>query len=254
MLKYIFSFILLFFTIVADAQSPTFNPNPIVENDIQQILEKQFYNFDLYQLPMEDIHRHVSRSDRSDFKLISGDEINWDIELQSYDIRSDQYKLRVETVDGIKSVDKGKNITYRGQLVNMEGSDVRLTIADDFFYGLIETANTTFYIEPLSYFVQNAPTDQFVVYQEVDVIPQTGRSCGVTEVQERKAQVEAAGKKKNSANTLSSVGTCFDVEIAIASDFSMFTKKVKRKWILRTKKTTAKVHRSHRKQVLPVKR
>ena len=55
MLKYIFSFILLFFTIVADAQSPTFHSNPIVENDIQQILEKQFYNFDLYQLPMEDI-------------------------------------------------------------------------------------------------------------------------------------------------------------------------------------------------------
>ncbi len=215
---------LLLFTTVAGAQSPTFKANSIVENNVQQVLEKQFYNFDLYQLPVDAIHQHVSRSDRSDFKLKGSDEINWDIELQAYDIRSDQYVLRVATADGIKRIDKGKNITYRGQLANLEASDVRLTIADGFFYGLVETDNATYYIEPLSYFVQNAPADQFVIYQEVDVIPQSGKSCGVTEAQQRKTEIEAAGKKQNNSNTLSSVGPCFEVEMAIASDFSMFTK------------------------------
>ena len=98
-----------------------------------------------------------------------------------------------------------------------------MTIAPGFFYGLIETNNTTYYIEPLSYFVKDAPVDQFIIYEESDVIPLTGKTCGVTEVQQRKAQLEKAGKEKNNSNSRSAM-TCFEVELAIASDFSMFTK------------------------------
>ncbi len=225
MLKYILSsYMLLLSVLVLNAQTPNFQANSTVEKDAQQILQKQFFKFKLFHLPVEAIHQHVSTSDRSDFKLNSNQDINWDIELQAYDIRSDHYALRVASSQGVEHVEKGKNITYRGQLANMEGSDVRLTIASGFFYGMIQTNHTTYYIEPLSYFVEDAMADLFVIYEEADVIPLTGKTCGVTEAQQRKAQIEAAEKNKNSANTLSALGPCFDVEIAIASDFSMFTK------------------------------
>jgi len=217
MLKYLLSScILLLFVVVSDAQTPIFKANPTVEKNAQQILQKQFYNYKLFQLPVEAIHQHISTADRSDFKLNSNQDINWDIELEAYDIRSDDYVLRVATSKGIVEVEKEKNITYRGRLANMEGSDVRLTIAPEFFYGLVQTNNTTYYIEPLSYFVNGVASDQFVIYEEADVIPQSGKTCGVTEAHRRKIQIEEAGKKKNNANTLSASGPCFEVEIAIA--------------------------------------
>ncbi len=224
MLKYFLSWTLLLLSIVVSAQSPAFQANSIVKKDVQEVLQKQFYNYQLQRLPIEAIHRHVSTADRSDFMLNNNQDINWNIQLQAYDIRSDQYRLRAATSNGTKEFNKGENITYRGQLANVEGSDVRLTIAPGFFYGLVQTNSTTYYIEPLSYFIDNAAVDQFVVYQEADVIPTSGKTCGVTEAQQRKEQMEAVGKKKHNENTLSAMGPCFDVEIAIASDFSMYTK------------------------------
>jgi len=225
MLKYLLSScILLLFVVVSDAQTPTFQANSTVEKDAQQILQKQFYDFQLFDLPIEAIHQHVSTADRSDFKLKSNQNINWDIELQAYDIRGDHYALRSATENGVKKLEAGKNITYRGRLANIDGSDVRLTIAPGFFYGMVETNNTTYYIEPLSYFVVGADANQFVIYEEADVIPLTGKTCGVTEAHRRKMQLEQAGKNKNNDNTLTALGPCFEVEMAIASDFSMFTK------------------------------
>ena len=225
MLKYYFSIMLLFFSMVAVAQTPnpTFQANSIIKKDVETVLHQQFFNFQLYQLPIEKIHSHASTSDRSDFKIETNTGISWDIELQAYDIRSNNYAVSLASEKGIETLNKvQKNITYRGQLANMEGSDVRLTIAPGFFYGLVETNSTTFYIEPLSYFVKNAPSNQFVIYEEADVIPKTGKTCGVTEAQKRKEEIEKVGKEKNDSNTLTAM-TCFDVELAIASDFSMYT-------------------------------
>ena len=109
--------------------------------------------------------------------------------------------------------------TYHG--FSSDGGSVRLTRAENFTYGYIEYKNETFWIEPAWYYSDDRrSTDEIVIYKQSDVKFVSDHACGVTEVQSRAQTLNHKSRQRSGART----GQCLELELAIASDYSMYTK------------------------------
>jgi PKD repeat protein len=102
-------------------------------------------------------------------------------------------------------------INYMGQTGS--GGQVSLTLAADFIFGFWEENGQTWFVQPLRHFVPGSPADQYVVFRTADVIPVTDGHCGWSQAHEL---AHAMTTQQAAANT------CYEVDIAIASDFSLF--------------------------------
>jgi PKD repeat protein len=138
---------------------------------------------------------------------------NWQLSLFPNDLRSSDYKVRT-TTGGV--LPNGANKTFEGYEQSL-GGNVRLTVDVDFIYGYVESGGERYFIEPLWYYDRSAPRNLFVVYDEHDVIPRDDAKCAAHEMHERS---EKLGKQNQNQEKL--VGLCYDVELAIASDYLMF--------------------------------
>jgi len=102
---------MLFCSVIAIAQAPTFKANQLPINKNQEVLTRQFRNYQIFQLPISDIHQQVSKSDRADFSLTLNSQLRWDFQINAHDIRSEKYRSRTNTSAGIVENKRQKNIT-----------------------------------------------------------------------------------------------------------------------------------------------
>ena len=123
------------------------------------------------------------------------------------------------TLNGaVQPKDASEIQTWQGETA--DGGAVRLTTATNFTYGFIEYGDETFWIEPAWYYSSSKiQSNEIIIYKQSDVEFGPGRTCGVTEAHIRGEELNEAGKEKRSQ-----VGNCYIVELAIASDYSMFQK------------------------------
>ncbi len=99
-----------------------------------------------------------------------------------------------------------------------DDSEVALTVNEDFLYGFIKTGAKTRYIEPLWYFIPDAPKNQIIIYDQDDIIENTPKTCGVTEAQKLKTHIDVQAAPEGT------LAACHEVDIAIASDYAMYQK------------------------------
>ncbi len=213
------SFLLL--SSMAFSQKPVFQGLPIKAGSYPE-LSAQFYNFETYELDMESLDRFIkSSSQELEFTLQWGDDYRWDIELVPADMRAPNYTVRVMTNTGIEEMPRSdENIAFRGRLRGEAGGgSVALTVAADFLYGFVRDGDEMFFIEPLWHFVPGRPKNHFVLYSSRDVKP-TGGRCGMNELEQHTPKGGADSPHDGSKST----GSCYTVELAIASDLSMYTK------------------------------
>ena len=138
---------------------------------------------------------------------------DWQLSLFPINLRSSDYEIRTATGEIFS---KGINKTFEG-FEHSSGGNVRLTVDVDFIYGYVESGGERYFIEPLWYYDRSAPRNLYVVYDEHEVIPRDDAKCASHEMHER---AEKLGKQNQ--NQEKSVGLCYDVELAIASDYLMF--------------------------------
>jgi PKD repeat protein len=136
------------------------------------------------------------------------------IYMHEHDILGNDYKLVVGSPEGRQEFPKPACMTYEGELLNETNSSVSLTITNDLIYGMLN-GSRKYFIEPLRYFNQQAGDNIYVVYETKDVIPNSGISCGVSEIAHRKI-TNSSARVEGTA-----VGSCKLVEVAIASDHTM---------------------------------
>ncbi len=105
--------------------------------------------------------------------------------------------------------------TYRGWVVN--GGNARLTVAENFIYGYIESSEEIFWIEPARYYSKSSSSSSVVIYRGSDVVFDPNLICGNTETTKRVKDIQQSLRGERS-------GSCYTVEMAIASDFSMYEK------------------------------
>ena len=201
------------------------------DEEFRQILEKQFSAFTLFEFDTDEILNQRSDSTAgfyTNFKI--GEKYDWTLALLPNEIKAPNYKLTVAQEMGRYSKRSDRSINTFHGFVEGTGEEARLSIDDNFIYGYIEYGKEILYIEPLRYFVDGAKEDLFVAYLAKDVLETAPKTCAVDEVKKRKKVVKRKGldfnqSHKHGANDRAAMpGNCYEVELAYANDFSMFTK------------------------------
>jgi len=183
-------------------------------------LEREFINWRIFELDASALQAFASsKSAQADLRLQFGDVYDWPVSLHPDDIRSANYQLRVLTDDGLQILPKGENKTYSGHAAGLSENAVRLTLNQNFIFGYIEIGERTFFIEPANRFKADLPKDYYVVYRTDEVRPRPENRCGWTQTEQRKEALEHAEHEHGQEKMF---GNCYTLEIALASDFSMF--------------------------------
>ncbi len=168
----------------------------------------------VYEVSAAELFNQLQQSDgENQVHLDWGKDHDWQLSLFPNDLRSPDYEVRTATGDVLP---RGVNKTFEGYEQSL-GGNVRLTVDVDFIYGYVESGGERYFIEPVWYYDRSAPRNLFVVYDEHEVIPRDDAKCASHEMHER---AEKLGKQSQSQEKI--VGLCYDVELAIASDYLMF--------------------------------
>ena len=218
----LFSMLLLSSALVA--QKPTFKGKSVKANN-NPALQAQFEEFGVFELDIAAFNSFVKSKDLSmEFEMEFGD-LNWDIWLVPRDLRAPNYVSRVLTGDGVKVLPKGENITFKGLLNGYPGESlVAMTITDELFYGFVQMGDETYFFEPVWYFDPSVPKNQFVIYPASKVKEKKESKCGFDEMLEQMGGMPSQAEHDDHASDSFEKMGCKEVEIALASDLSMYNK------------------------------
>ncbi len=218
------------FVWAANAQQILFEgtPHPIEE---KTILHQKFTQFSIFQIDAKQLDNYLqSNPEQIRFNLSLGQQFDWDVYLVPNDLRSEDYQLTIMTAEGLMAQPKNPNIAFNGYLQNGTNNRVALTVFDHFIYGFFQQGNEVYFIEPLQYLVPGAEEDLFLVYAQSDVIDNGEHKCGADELEEnqklmqQKQHAHDYADIDNDDGEAKSVVACYNIELAIASDFLMFQK------------------------------
>jgi len=154
------------------------------------------------------------------FTLGLGDE-QWVVDVEPFDPRSEDYVLRIQTENGIESRPRGENMTYRGFTRGPKPQEICFTVIDDFVYGLIAEEDDALFFQSLWLTDPSAPREDLLLFRGKDGILPDDHMCGSDELSHNGHNHEA-GHQAPEEELAQQQLTCYTVEIAIASDFSMF--------------------------------
>ncbi len=185
-------------------------------------LDFQFNDYEVYEMDINALDVSVKGlNPQYEFVLDLGTEHSWELELIPNDLRGPNYQIRNSFGTSLQGIDE--IITFRGYLKDQPFSEVRLTIDEDFLYGYIEVKDKKTFIEPLWHFIPDAPRNQIIVYRPEDVKPRN-TTCGFSEMEHRGHDYENDIEEKRAQSSSSATINCYEVEVAMAADFSMFQK------------------------------
>jgi len=104
----------------------------------------------------------------------------WELEVEPYDIRSDDYRAQVQTDWGPIELPAGAANTYKGSVVGESASQVRLARTEAGIQGYIRTPDEWIYIEPAARFGLYSRNGDHLAYRAADLLePVQPAACGV---------------------------------------------------------------------------
>lgn len=185
-------------------------------------LSQKFKAFEVIELDVASIQASLNARSSQQHLVIKNEAFNWDLSLTENDIFSKNFYLSVGTDHGVeKRTDRAGIRTFKALSNAKRAGLSSLTLADHFIFGFIEEAGVKHHIEPLRYLDPSAGPDQFIVYNEQDVIPVPGLKCGMEEFQDAMhLGEEEIHNKPNAARA-----PCILVDIAIACDKTIYDNK-----------------------------
>jgi PKD repeat protein len=209
-------FLLVALPLLLSAQVFTGEPRRFIHAN----LSEQFRAYEVYRLDATALKAYVhAHAGTAELQLGAH---SWKLALTNSGIVAANYRRSVLTDHGLDvSYPTDVARPYQGHEVN-GGGQVRLTLNDDFIYGFVYEGAEMIFIEPLRYLAPGAGADDFVVYRASDVIYDGKKSCGVEEIEQHMHPNDDDIKPGDDAQAESMA--CYQVELAIASDRSMFDK------------------------------
>ncbi len=192
------------------------------KNTVSPQLAKTLSSWETYEIAVQDLDAFVQSNTQSPvFELTLGAH-QWTIHLTPSKITRDGYVSQEWSDHGLVKTQRTKSIAFGGYEQN-GGGKVSLTVDHNFLYGYIEENGDRWFIEPLWYNQPDAPRNQFIVYHRSAVNYDHGGTCAVIETEESMQQFhieDEPHEHKDEAEFMA----CYELEVAIASDKSMFTK------------------------------
>jgi len=182
-------------------------------------LDEMFFDYEIKTIDSRSINNKARQGEFFTVEIPKSEGGSWLVELHETHMLSSNYKSRHLTENGIVEYDNSLAIPTQGNIVGDLSTSVSLTFNDGFIYGFIKDKSGYNYIEPLSYYEkEQRGSDKFVIYNSKDIKPTAPHKCGTTEMHDKREEFKSDDKNRSDSR----LDECFDVEIAIANDFTMF--------------------------------
>ncbi len=182
-------------------------------------LQNQISRWEVYRINAAGLYNAVKNTPESSAPQLHLGQHHWRLDLTPNTIISPDYTLQVATSKGVETSVLTEPKAFRGYDL-AAGGRVRLTLDYDFIYGFVEEGGERFYVEPLWYYVPAADRDLFVLYAAKDVNRNVKGNCAVLEGEAELEHLQDGDQKASLAESQA----CYQVDLAIASDNSMFIK------------------------------
>jgi PKD repeat protein len=187
-------------------------------------LDKEFTQYEVYEFDLNAfVQSSKSQGNQPAFLLQLGTH-NWDLSLQPSQIFADNYQLQTVLENGDKIISTEiPMIAFKGYDKN-SNAEARFVIDENYLSGMIVETDDTYYIEALSRFVKDASPNQFVVYGHKSVKQSDKDGCIAKETGEFREKNKNANELEFDNTASKGASACYQLQLAIASDRTMFTK------------------------------
>lgn len=216
--------IFIFFTIVhlSRGQNLRYDGFAPDENKKKQLSE-MLSEYDLIEMDLKQFNTNLSKdSNERNISIVLPSGKSFSFSLYKKDIRSGDYKSSITSVSGMaeETYDMNKTYTYRGSLT--EGGFVRLTVKEDFIYGLIDDASGSYIIDQLKYVLDDSsiPGNQVIIYR-IDSVYEDNGVC-FTDDKNGKDTPHKDSKETSNPKSLLVPTTCEIIEVATDADYEYF--------------------------------
>lgn len=182
-------------------------------------LSQVFSEYTQFEFDIIKVHAFVrANKELCTFKLNVGHKYNWTIDLWENEIRSPDYIAEQTGEFGRTRLPKTACITYAGNITGKPDFTVRLNITQDRIWGYFETPEGTFWIEKLNEFIQDAPPEMYVLFNENAVVRTGAGTCGV----EAPMEVSCQFTESHRGQRVMTGDDCRKLEIATESDWEFY--------------------------------
>ncbi len=193
-----------------------------LEKTNNDVLKTIFKTQNIYDLNVSEINEYAkSQTEGIDFQLDLGKAGTYDVYLERVDYRAPSYTERVMTEKGEVVFPERESVTYKGSSALGLEHQIRMTIAENQFYGYFNIDGEEIFIEPLHNFIEGVDRHQVVVYNAKNVIPKKGtcdHSTTFDQVQAKKDEL------KNKGGEFDKSSACYVVQIAYGADYGMYNR------------------------------
>jgi len=210
-------YILVLFSLPLYGQSVIkFEPSTAASREA--VYQSHFSKYALGTIDPAQVSDLLRSTDRFETLTIEADGVSYSFSLEAKDIRAGNYTLVVQTESGLEEMPRSPNVTYSGTTKDGE-LPVCITADEHFFTAMIMSSEGAIFIEPAKLVDPSAPDEHFVIYKESDLINTFKNSlCGTKD-----SSVSHPEQSINDDDR-SSMPSCSRITIAIANDYSMYTK------------------------------
>lgn len=184
-----------------------------------QQLTKHIKDYQLFNISTSEISTHLrsANGNKQSLLLQLGNSFSWQLQLIPNDLRSPDFKLILLTQKGRQTLPTPSNIAYKGILTG--GGEVRLSFDDGFIYGFLTLENgIDMQIEPLQYWIPNAPKDVFIVYKATDLINTHPVYCANSTHPSSTPPLPDIDQNRQA-------GECTEIELAFVADYLLLKEK-----------------------------
>jgi PKD repeat protein len=194
-----------------------------IEKKIEnKILDQQFTQYEVYEMDLNALVKSCKIQETSPKFLLQLGTHHWDLELNSSEIFAKDYILQTILPSGERVISTEiPNIAFKGNEKN-SNAKARFVIDEGYLSGLIIEEKDEYYIEQLNRFVKNSPDNQFVIYAHSAV--KRAEKDGCIALESANFQEKNENSIVSNSESAKSVFACFQLQVAVASDRTMFTK------------------------------
>lgn len=158
----------------------------------------------------------------NELTLSFGSAHQWEIEIYRNDMFAANAEITLLTENGPQSYPVPRNISYKGYIKGDPQQQVSLLVHEDYVYGHITNAGQRTYIASAKRYIDNAAEDLYFVFDGEDQIQPTEGGCGL----DNHPEFNVSDLSENTESNLEKMtGLCYDVDLGIASDYSIYTDK-----------------------------
>ena len=183
-------------------------------------LDASFEAYDIFESDPTSLYSQLEGKDKAILEMEFGGE-NKMVELYPVFLLDDEYESTIVDEQGEYTIYEQPSIlTFKGQIQKKTSSLVTLTVSEDYIYGMIEEDGQTFYFEPASFFDPSIAKSD-VVYYNSSAVKTTIGTCAA---EDTRKYGESLAKEEFSDEEMRMMCSVKVIELAIATDYSMFVK------------------------------